>query len=187
MSLVTVAEARAQNLGGGLTDAALQAKIDAVEAYLARRIGPLTDDRTETFYPRRGAEPLFLRRPTDEVEVTDNGTLLVLGEDSGHYRLLYSGTVVELVDTDWTFGVYGVGTVTVEYEPNDLVEVREAIIDLLRVGLAEGPYVSERIGEYSYSKAQAPGSLEATRRAIVNRLLPRRPFRTERIISSVRA
>lgn len=184
MSLVSVADVRARNFGGDLSDSALQDVIDAAEAWLARAIGPLSGERTETFYPRRGYEPLYLRRSTATVEVVNNGTTLTAGDSVGDYRLLYSGSVVELVHGDWISGL-DIGPVTVTYTPDDEPLVREAIINLIRINAAEGPYVSERIGDYSYQKAQAARSLDTARQAVVDSILPRRPYRSERIVASV--
>ena len=186
MSLVSVADVQARNAGGGLSDEALQDVIDAAEAWLTRRIGQLSGARTERFYPRRGNEPLYLRRTTDSVTVVNNGTTVTSGEGIGQYRLLYSGSVVELISADWlpsTSGI-GIGPVTVAYTPNDEALVKEAIINLIRFNDAEGPFVSERIGDYSYQKAQAVGALDTARNAIVNSLMPKRPFRSERFIAS---
>lgn len=184
MSLVSVAEVQARNVGAELSASALQDAIDAAEAYLARYIGPLSGERTETFYPRRGSEPLYLRRAAPSVVVTDAGTVLDLGEEAGEYRLLYSGTVIELVFTSWTTTVYGTGTVTVTYTPDDEAEVQEAVIDLVRLNLADGPYTGERIGEYSYQRSQSAGFLNAARHAIIRRLQPQRPYRSERIVAA---
>lgn len=183
MSLVTVAEVQARNVGGGLSTAALQAVIDAAEAWLAREIGPLSGERTETFYPRRGYEPLYLRRTTNSVVVENNGSTVDLGEDSGDYRLLYGGSVVDLIGTAWDWNAT-TGPVTVTYTPNDEVLVKEAVIGLVRLNQAEGPYISERIGDYSYQKSQAGNSMDTARRALVDSLLPKRPFRSERIVAS---
>ena len=186
MSLVSVADVQDRNLGGGLDDDALQDVIDAAEAFLTRHIGALTGARTETFYPRRGYEPLYLRRTTNAVTVSNNGSAVTAGEGWGNYRLLYDGSVVSLISAAWlpsSAGI-GIGPVTVTYTPNDEALVREAVISLIRVNLAESPYVSERIGDYSYQKPQAVGSLNTARSEIVKSILPKRPFRSERLVSS---
>lgn len=179
MSLVSVSEVQARNVGGGLSDETLQDVIDAAEEWLTGRIGPLSGERTETIYPRRGYEPLYLRRYAPSVVVEYNGETLVAGESIGNYRLLYSGSAVEMVSAGWY-----VGPVTVTYTPTDTALVKEGVIKLIRLNASDGPYVSERIGEYSYQKAQGVGSFDTARNAIVKDLLPKRPFRSERLVAS---
>jgi hypothetical protein len=164
MSLVSLAEVRAL-VKSNLSDSDLQAVIDREEGWLATRIGLLSGSRTETLYPRRGAEHLHLRRSTSSVTVTDDGDAVDVGDDYGDYRLLYSGTVVERVGTDWGIKV------AVTYEPNDSAAVKAAIIDLIRLRMTDTGFVAERIGQYSYQTAQAPGAREQTRRAVVDGLL----------------
>jgi len=62
MSLVSVAEVTAL-VGTDLGTTDLQLIINREEQWLARRIGQLAGERTNTFYPRRLREPIFLRRP----------------------------------------------------------------------------------------------------------------------------
>lgn len=187
-SLVSPDEVQARGIGLELSDEALQDVIDEVESWLARRIGPLTGERTETLYPRREDEWLYLRRPADSITLDNAGTTVTAGESIGNYRLLYSGSVVQLIGIDWYLNATGIGLgpVEVTYTPNDEAEVRGAIFDLIRLRQAEGPYVSERIGEYSYQKAQSAGAMDTARNAVLQRLTPKRPFRSERIVSSVR-
>lgn len=272
MSLVSVTDVQAL-VDTDLTATQLQVVLDREERWLARRIGQLSGERTETFYPRRLKEPLYLRRPAiyepddgptitlstsaaaddlldstghglnngDQIEfatltggtgltvdttyfvvnasansfqvadtlggpaknfttditagtlhkvpilitVTDGATVLDYGEDAGEWRLLYDGTVIQRVETDWLGGWDGLsGIVTVEYTPNDVEEVQAAVIDLLRLRVTDTALVSERIGQYSYQQSQTPGMRETTRRAIVNSLLPPRPFRMQRLVSA---
>lgn len=181
-SLVTPAEVKAL-VQTSLTDSQLQAVIDREEAWLALRIGQLSGARTQTFYPRRTGERLYLKRPADSVTVTNNGETVTAGEAYGNYRLLSEGSIVDLVGTQWLSSTsgFGNGPVTVAYTPNDSAAVKAAIIDLVRLRVTDSGYVSESIGQYSYQTAQAPGAREATRRAIVRALLPRHQFRSERI------
>lgn len=160
-----------------LDEPALQAIIDREEAWLARRIGPLADERTVTYYvwPTDLDDPLWLSRPTDEVAVTDGGTEL----DESVVRLLGNGTIVERADASW------VGpTVEIASEPNDGLEVKGGVIELVRLTLTESGYQSERIGDYSYSRG--PGSTMAAREAIAYALLPHRGSGTVRLRSSLR-
>lgn len=165
MSLVTVAEVQAL-VSTELADADLQDVIDREEAELASRIGPLTGARTEYFYPDHSAERLYLRRSTDSVTVTNEGTAVTLGDDDGEYRLVGNGTALHLVSTNWGYDV------TATYTPNDELRVKRVLIELIRLTTTETGYTSERIGQYSYQKAQTPGASESTREALIRSLLP---------------
>lgn len=176
MSLVSIEEVQARNVGRDLGDSALQDAIDAAESWLARRIGPLLGERTQLLYPRRSAEPLYLRRFTSTVTIEDDGEEV----DAADYRL-YDGFVIDRFQTSWLGDI-----ISATYTPDDEAQVREAVIDLLRLNLAAGPYVSERMGDYSYQKAQASASYDVARNAIVRSIVPRIPVRSERIVSSVR-
>lgn len=171
MSLLTIATARAV-ITTSLTDAALQDVIDREEAWLARRIGPLEGERTETFplagYRRRQYE-VRLKRPTDAAnlsEVTDYGEVV---------------TNVELVHDGWrvarTLGSsYFIGPVTVEYTPNDELEVIRVLIELVRLVtvVASGDVTpgmqSETLGDYQYTLGSGAQSPYSTRRALVKSL-----------------
>ena len=165
MSLVTVAEVRAL-VSTELSDDDLQDVIDREEAELASRIGPLTGARTETFYPDHSAERLYLRRPTATVTLVSDGTTLTLGDDDGEYRLLGSGTTLNYNANNWG------EIVTAAYTPNDELRVKRVLIELIRLTSTETGYVSERIGQYSYSKAQTPGAAQTTRDALIRSLQP---------------
>ena len=165
MSFVSVAEVQAL-VSNELADEDLQAVIDREEAELAARIGPLDGARTETFYPDHAGERLYLRRPTDTVTVTNDGTAVTLGDDDGEYRLLQRGTVLHLVNDTWG------EIVTAAYTPNDELRVQRVLIELIRLTTTETGYVSERIGQYSYQRAQTPGAAQATREALINSLIP---------------
>ena len=178
MSLLLLAEARAL-ISTGLGDADLQGVIDREEAWLARRVGALTGARTQTFHvhPADADDPLWLRRPTAAVTVTDNGVALT------GVRLLRDGAVVEKTTGSWT------GPVTVAYAPNDSEEVRRVIIELLRIGVSASPYDSETIGDYSYSRGSVR-TPDAQRQDLVRDLVPprgpgtirlRSPYGSERV------
>lgn len=181
-SLVTPTEVKAL-VQTSLSDSQLQTVIDREEAWLALRIGQLSGARTQTFYPRRYNEPLYLKRYTSSVTVTNNGEAVTAGEAYGNYRLLGEGSIVALVGTQWLSSTTGIGygPVTVAYTPSDSDAVKAAIIDLIRLRVTDSGYVSESIGQYSYQTLQAPGARDLTRRAIVRGLLPRHQFRSERI------
>ncbi len=175
MSLLVPAEVKLL-VQTSLSDADLQTIIDREEGWLAGRIGALSGSRTETIYPPRIDEHLHLRRFTSSVVIVDAGVAV----DADDYRLLYSGSVVERIDTYWG------DMVEVTSTPNDSAAVETAIIDLIRLRVTDTGYVSERIGQYSYQTAQAPGAREMTRAAIVKNLLPTLcpHHRSERIVAS---
>ena len=171
MSLITIAQARARNVPLPVDDTAAQDVIDEQEAWLARRIGPLTGSRAETFYvglsETRGK--LGLRRHTDAVVVTDAGAAVAADQ----YRLTDDGASIARVysaPSRWWTGPY----VTATYTPNDQAEVESALYDL--VALASTPatgYASEQIGAYSYRKGAGSVTVAAQRAAIVSALLPK--------------
>lgn len=165
MSLVTVAEARAL-VSTDLSDADLQKVIDREEAELAARIGLLTGARTETLYPDHSTERVYLRRPTTAVTVTNDGEAVTLGDDDGEYRLVKNGSALHLVNDNWG------EVVTAAYTPSDELRVKRVIIELIRLTITETGFVSERIGQYSYQRAQTPGAAQSTREALIRSLLP---------------
>jgi hypothetical protein len=169
MSLLTVATARAV-ITTSLSDDALQDVIDREEAWLARRIGPLTGERTQTFplagYRRRQYE-VRLQRPTDTAtETTDYGEVV---------------TNVELTHNGWrvsrTLGTsYFIGPVSITYTPNDELEVIAVLIELVRLqvlvvaGDVTPGMESETLGDYSYTLGSGAASSYSTRRALVKSL-----------------
>ncbi len=161
MSLTTEAEVRAL-VETALDDVSLQAVIDREEAWLARRIGPLSGPRTVTYrYPDvRGV--IQLDRPTDAVTVTDNAVATPIYLD---------GYAIERQSGYWT------GPVSITSTPNDLDEVKRAVIQLVSLTL-RGPndLASEQIGSYSYQRFGAQGQSGAVnnRGAIVRSLQPPR-------------
>jgi hypothetical protein len=122
MSLVSLANAQAR-----VGDSVTQEMIDGVEEWLAGEIGPLTGDRTETFYlsERRNlniVDGLWLSRRTDEVELTNDGDALTLDTD---FRLI-NGILVQHISTGESWG----DTIVATYTPTDSDQVTEAIYDL---------------------------------------------------------
>lgn len=150
-----------------LTDEQLGDIIGREEAWLARRIGQLIGERTETFplagY-RRVQYEVRLRRPTDVVEVTDNDaaiTDVILTHDGWRVaKNLGAGSFI--------------GPVTVTYTPTDDAEVRSVLIDLIRLTIAAGGvtpgFKSESIGDYSYDLGDGAASAYSSRRALVRSL-----------------
>jgi hypothetical protein len=169
--MITLDEARARGIALPADDDVAQDIIDEQEAWLARRIGPLEGDRTETFYVGVMAAQgkLGLRRFTDAVVLTDAGVTV----NTDLYRLVDHGAGVELLYVapfPWWTGPY----VTAAYEPNDADEVRRALFDLVAIAAQPASaMLSETIGAYQYTRASV-GSPAQARAIIVSSLLPKR-------------
>jgi hypothetical protein len=185
--VITLSEARARDIQLPLDDGVAQDIIDEQEAWLARRIGLLEGERTETFYVGVSATPgkLALARYTDSVEVTDGGTAV----DAAHFRLVDNGSAIVRTYVSprrWWMGPY----VEATYEPNDGTEVRRVLFLLLGFAVdehADSPYDSERIGDYAYSKGGASGrATEGSRAALADSLLPKRDPATSIVAASRR-
>jgi hypothetical protein len=145
-SLITLVEAQAR-----VGDSVTQAMIDSVEALLAAEFGPLTGERTETFYLERLKWPrlidgVYLSRRTDTITAEIDGTPLVSGTD---FRLM-NDYVVDLIGTAW----YG-DELEITYTPTDEAMVKEAILDLLTFRQLPSNVASVRIGQYSESYASS--------------------------------
>jgi hypothetical protein len=181
VSLILLADARKRVPSLPADDTAAQNIINEQEAWLARRLGgPLTGERTETFWvagtaryiPEMKAGRLSLSRFTDEVAVVDNGVAVV----STSIRLIDRGSAVilgaEVVDRWWT-GPY----VEVTYEPNDKTEVKRVLYQLI-AWEADPPTVlqGERIGSYSYTQATSLTGIKPqyARAALIGDIAPRR-------------
>jgi hypothetical protein len=162
MSLVVLADAQ-DRAGESVT----QDMIDEVEAWLTVQVGPLTGERTETFYlPSRltgTVDALYLSRRTDSVDgFTSDGAALV------DYRLT-SGYIVERnydADESWD------DPLIVTYTPNDEELVKSVIYDLLTYRSLPTNLQSVRIGAYSETYATgAGGGSGAVKQAQVGRIL----------------
>lgn len=141
MSLVVLATAQSR-AGASVT----QDMIDGVEAWLTAQIGPLTGERTETFYlsERRNkniVDGLWLSRRTDSVELTNDGDALTDGTD---FRLI-GGLLIERISTGTAWG----DTIVATYTPTDEDVVTEAIYSLLVFATLPSNLQSVRIGAYS--------------------------------------
>ena len=181
MSLIDLAEARMRVPSLPSDDVAAQQIIDEQEAWLARKVGgPLTGDRTETFYvggpnryrPKVNNGKLSLSRYTDDVLVEDNDEEL----DADTIRLIDRGSAIILhasVVNRWWTGPY----VAVSYTPNDLTEVQRVLYQLI-AWEADPPTVlqGERIGSYSYTQSTSLTGIKPTyaRAALVGDIVPRR-------------
>lgn len=141
MSLVDLSDAQ-DRAGESVT----QEMIDGVEDWLATQIGPLTGERTETFFlserrDKRIVDGLWLSRRTDSVELTTDGDELVDGTD---FHLI-NGILVSRITTGEAWGE----TLVATYEPNDESQVVEAIYSLLTFATLPSNLQSVRIGAYS--------------------------------------
>ena len=162
MSLVVLADAQ-DRAGESVT----QDMIDEEEAWLAVQVGPLTGERTETYYlPSRLAgtvDALYLSRRTDAVDAfTSDGSALT------DYRLV-SGYIVERnfdADESWD------DPLVVTYTPNDEDLVKGVIYDLLTFRSLPTNLQSIRIGAYSETFATgASGGAGAVRRSLLGKIL----------------
>lgn len=180
MSLVVLATAQAR-----VGDAVTQEMIDGVELWLAGQIGPLTGERTETFYlsERRDlgiVDGLWLSRRTDVVTLlTSDGDTLTLDTD---YRLI-NGLLIVQISTGASWG----DTLVATYTPTDEDLVVEAIYDLLTVRSLPTNLQSVRIGAYSETYGTG-GSLNPVVTSILGRVKPSvrlgryaSPFRYRRV------
>ena len=181
MSLIVLAQARKRVPSLPSDATAAQQIIDEQEAWLARRLGgPLTGERTETFWvggryrlrPEYATGKLSLSRFTDEVEVVDNGVAVA----AANIRLIDRGSAIILgasVLSRWWTGPY----VSVTYTPNDETEVKRVLYQLI-AWEADPPTVlqGERIGSYSYTQATSLTGIKPSyaRASLVGDLVPRR-------------
>jgi len=171
----------------------LQAVIDREEAELASIIGPLTGNRTELFLitTAQRSSRLTLRRTTDAVTVTDNGSAVAEADirllaDQRSIMRYITATGDPYIRGDWF------GPVEVTYEPNDLSHIERVLIELVSLGIsapsANGELASETIGSYAYTRARtATAALtpEQRRRSLIAGLLPRPTATSVRLHSSV--
>ena len=189
-SVVSVEQVRAL-VDSDLSDADLQAVIDREEAALAREIGPLVGPRTQTFYvssrPDNYPQSLMLTRPTSAVSVTEAGT----GMDPAKVVLRGAGYVVDrgTGTPPYLDGSHWAGpTVAVTYTPNDELEVERVVIELCRLTVTETGYLSETIGDYTYSRGARGGAInptESARAKLIETLKPPVPAHTSRTLPVV--
>ena len=162
MSLVVLADAQ-DRAGESVT----QDMIDEVEAWLAQQVGPLTGERTETFYlPSRlhgTVDALYLSRRTDSVDgFTSDGDALA------DYRLVSNYIVERHSDADETWS----DPLVVTYTPNDEEIVKGVIYDLLTYRTLPTNLQSVRIGAYSETYATGQGSgMGPVKRALLGKIL----------------
>ncbi len=138
--MLDVAEARAL-ITTSLSDADLEDVIEREEAWLARRIGPLEGERVETFVTPDGDETLRLTRPAATVAVEDDG-----GDVTAYSLRPWSDVLPGSLDGashSWN------GDVRVGYTPADELEVKRALVTLVRLTVSETAYQSQAAGGYS--------------------------------------
>lgn len=173
MSLVSLEEAQSR-AGDSIT----QAQIDEVEEHWTAVFGPLTGERTETFYLSEARQPrwlidgLWLSRRTAAVIVTSNS----IGEDAStltagtDYRLV-NGLLIEQIpnSTGW------LDTMAASYSPTDEELVRSVIFDTLSYRQTPAGLQSVRIGAYSetfFPGASEAGSGDPVMNSLMRRVLP---------------
>lgn len=190
MSLLTLEAARAAGLGGSLGDVALQAAIDQEEAWLARRIGPLTGERTEFFpypYSRPTSNQIRLRRPTDDTfEATETDLNAVVVDVRAFLEVRHLGWRLGWLTRGDHLSV-SEGALDVTYTPTDELEVIRALQQLLGLTLssvAAGGYQSEIMGSYSYTRAA--GASTKLRKSILRDLGEPAEAGSTRLTSSIR-
>lgn len=162
MSLVVLADAQ-ERAGESVT----QDMIDEEEAWLTSQIGPLTGERTETYYlPARLAgtiDALYLSRRTDAVDgFTGDGTALT------EYRLLDGYVLERNHDSTETWS----DPLVVTYTPNDEELIKGVIYDLLVYRSLPTNLQSVRIGAYSETYATGGGSTDPVKAGLIGRVSP---------------
>lgn len=155
MSLVSLSDANARS-GDSIT----QDNIDEVEEQLARLIGPLVGERTETFFlpDRRDkgvVDGLYLSRYTDAVSLTHDGNTLTATTD---FRLLDH----YLIERNPTSATSWFEDMVATYTPNDEEQVRSVIFDWLTYRQTPAGIQSIRIGAYSETYYPTSGARNGT-------------------------
>jgi hypothetical protein len=185
VSFVSIAEVRAL-IKSRLSDSDLQDVIDREEAWLAGKVGTLTGERTETYRPSPGDQPVYLQRRAESVVVTDDGVTLVADTD-----YLFTPSTGMIRRVSWVEPVppwrqqplAWRGVVTVTSTPSDGAAVERAIIELIRGTVGETGLDSETIGDYSYTRGASAGRVSRT--ALWRSILLRRPAYSLRIHSAM--
>lgn len=156
MSVLSIALLRAQ-METALDDDALTLLIDAEEATLARRVGPLSGTLAQTYRPQRAA-PVVLLRPTLAVAVLD-------GDVVAGVTLADDGRTVTPNVGSWS------GVVTATYVPSDAANVLSVLIELMRLRVTETGYTRENTDNYGYSNDEATRARR--REGLIRSLLPK--------------
>lgn len=162
MSVLDFADVEAL-LATGLEPVALQGIIDRDEDWLATDltagIGELTGSRTQRVWrpPANCTRPILLARPTDAVEVVDNGVTRTDVVLLGNIRVEPSN------------GLWVGPAIDLTYEPRDLLQVKRILIELVRLSVSDSPYRQEATEGHSYSR---PSDVETMRQRLAARLHP---------------
>lgn len=184
-SLVSIAEVRAL-VRSRLSDVDLQDVIDREEAWLAEKVGALTGVRTETYRPDLGGTPLYVRRRTSSLVLTDDGVTLVADVDylfTPSTGMIRRVSWVEQVAPWRQLPLAWRGIVTVTYTPTDAATVKAAIIALVRGTVGETGMDSETMGDYSYTRGESAG--RTSRAGLARSILLRRPAYSMRLHSAM--
>jgi hypothetical protein len=174
-----------ERTGTDLSDAELQAMINAIAAELAARLGPVGPVTIESGDPTdpdsRFRRTLRLARPIDTgatltiVEI-DPGNTGAAGDEialaAGDYRVLHGGRTLQRTTSGPNGRAYWAPLVRVTYTPVSDQAVRdEATIKLIQLDLSyRGGLKSERAGDYSFTLSGDP---VADREAILASLAPK--------------
>lgn len=160
-----------ERTGSDLSDAELQAMIDAITAEISARFGPAGEitveigDLSDPY--RRGERSLRLIRPidTDETisitEIDPHHTGLGTDETvlaTNDYRILHGGRTLQRLAGGTNGNDYWAPLTKVTYTPADINAAarEEATIQLIALDLSSrGLLKSERAGDYSYTLGDA--------------------------------
>ena len=172
MSLVTIDEVRALvTAANAMSDEALQAVIDRVEAEITAWLGAPQDENlsvevTERI-PGNGGQYLMLkRRPVTVTSVLETvGSTTDRPLEAAAYRVHEASGMLERLLIPW----YRIAVYTVTYVPRDESEQRKGvIIDPVRLDIERTAQYQEAVGgEYSHT---APGNWESERARVKRRL-----------------
>ena len=166
-----------ERTGSDLSDAELQAMIDAIAAEIAARFGPAGEitveigDLTDPY--RRGSRSLRLVRPIDTsetlaiTEIDPHHTGLAPDETAlaaNDYRILHGGRTLQRLAGGTHGRNYWAPLTRVTYTPADIDSAArdEATIRLIALDLSSrGLLKSERAGDHSYTLGDATAEREA--------------------------
>lgn len=175
MSLLVLADAQSR-VGPDVT----QELIDEEEAWLASELGPLTGERTETYFLpshlQGVVDAVYLSRRTDAVD-----SFTADGDAMADWRLLENYIVERYSDSSEAWD----GELVATYTPNDEAIIKGIVYDAIQYRLIQPGLQSVKIGEYSETYATgATTRVGPVHRALLNRAQPSvglgayaRPFR----------
>lgn len=175
-----------ERTGSDLSDAELQAMIDAIAADLDARYGPagaMTEEIGDPSDPdSRWKRTLRLGRPADTAQAItvveiDPGNTGDAGDETAlvaaDYRVLHGGRTLQRLTAGPNGRHYWAPLVRVTYTPQGMAALREeATIKLMQLDLSyRGGLKSERAGDYQFTLS---GDIAADREAILQTLEDRR-------------